>query len=249
MKDIQTIGIIGLGGFGAFAVTIIPRRPGMQILGFDADRTKQVPGVEPASFEQVAAADVVVLAVPLEAYETVLPRLAALLKSDTLVIDICSVKVRPTELFRQFLPMHRNVLLTHPLFGPQSAGPGKTAGHKLVVTGSKGDRAKRVLERCKSELKLEICRMAAPEHDKIMAQVHALTFFVARGLSELNMDAGPFITPSYRMILDLIKLDRTHSDQLFQTIQRGNPYADAIRQQVLRSFNDVESELSREPSE
>lgn len=62
-----------------------------------------------------------------------------------------------------------------------------------------------------------------------MAQVHALTFFVARGLENMDLPEVPFMTPSYQQVLDLIKLDRAHSAELYNTIENGNPYTAKMR--------------------
>lgn len=243
MHSIHTIGIIGLGSFGTFIASLVPPTADVKIYGFDQRQATYPTGVHAADLTTVAHCDIVILAVPLEAYEQVLPRLTPTLRPETLIIDICSVKSRPEALFEQYLIGHRSILLTHPLFGPQSAAKGHTKGHTLIVTKTSGELAETVVAWCKRVLGLDIRYMSAVEHDKIMAQVHALTFFVARGLSDLNVGESPFTTPSYRLILDLIELDRTHSNELFNTIQRGNPYADAMRQQVLKSFNELESEL------
>jgi hypothetical protein len=45
------------------------------------------------------------------------------------------------------------------------------------------------------------------------------------------------------MILELIALDRKHSDELFQTIERGNPYAATERQHLVKSFEKLAAEL------
>ena len=85
--------------------------------------------------------------------------------------------------------------------------------------------------------------MSTEAHDKIMARVHALTFFVARGLANMELADEVFMTPSYKMLMDLVKLDHSHSQQLFQTVQRGNPFAEAARKELLESFAQVEASL------
>ena len=53
----------------------------------------------------------------------------------------------------------------------------------------------------------------------------------------------PFKTPSFNELMDLIHLDAKHSDELFATIQRGNPFADEVRQDFLRSVSELESQI------
>jgi prephenate dehydrogenase len=240
----KTIGVIGLGNFGTLAALHLARDTRLKVIGYDVRNRADLP-VEQVDLATVAAADIVILAVPLEAYPATLEALGPLLAPETLVVDICSVKMYTEQYIEQYLPNHPNVLFTHPLFGPQSASE-TTQGHALVVTGGKGDKIEPVLAYCEETLGLTLHRMSGEEHDKIMASVHVLTFFVGRGLSNLHLPEGPFITPSYTMIMDLIALDHKHSDELFRTIQDGNPFAEEMRHELVHSFQALADELSKE---
>lgn len=241
MQQFSTVGIIGLGAFGQFVAGLVPPDTAT-VLGYDPAAPAVVPGVTIASLEAVARADVLILAVPLQAYPSLLPKLATLVPPQTLVVDICSVKVYPQRYLAQYMPDHPNILQTHPLFGPQSAAK-STKGHVLVVTAEQGERAVQLVAWCAETLGLAVHHMSSEEHDQIMARIHVLTFFVARGLSAMrNLDV-PFTTPSYHMIQDLVTFDRTHSEELFQTIQQGNPFAGEIRQGLLDSFSSLAAAL------
>lgn len=236
---IHSVGIIGLGSFGKLAASLLSKN--FDVVGYDTRPTKS--GVRQTSLADVMKCDAVILAIPFDAYQEVLKAIKPLLKPETLLIDICSVKIKPSELLDTHLPNHPNLLVTHPLFGPETAAPGKTRGHKLIVTKHIGNEALRVMKFCREELGLVIHRMSPQEHDRTMAQVHALTFFVARGLADTHIAKVPFETPSFQMILDLIALDRKHSDELFQTIERGNPYAAPVRHQLIKSFENLAATL------
>jgi prephenate dehydrogenase len=155
--------------------------------------------------------------------------------------------MEPERLLRLHLPHHANILVTHPLFGPQSASAGNTTGRELIVTASVGERADAVLAFCEQELGLTIHHTTAEAHDKAMAQVHALTFFVAHGLARAHVGKDvPFVTPSFAMIKDLVALDEKHTDALFATIQQGNPFAQEAREHLMRCFETIEIELQKE---
>lgn len=240
MSDIQSVGIVGLGSFGRFVAGLIPE--GVRVLGHDPLQAQPLKGVAQVSLAEAAAADVVILAVSLDAIGPVLDGIKNILRPDTAVVDICSVKVRPEEILRQHLPDHKSILLTHPLFGPQSAAI-STAGHRLIITKSHGDRANEVARYCEQVLGLDVAEMSAVEHDHAMARVHALTLFVARGLGEMRLPHEQLVTPSYQMILDLIGLDRAHSDGLFRTIEVGNPFAADIRHELLAKLTEIDQTL------
>lgn len=241
-----TVGVLGLGSFGRFVVSHLTQDPDLRLVAYDNRRTRAADGAERVDFNTVVEdTDVLVLAVPLNAYPKVLPRVAKRIRPETLILDVCSVKVYPEEHINQHLPDHPNVLMTHPLFGPQSAAK-SMRGHTLIVTKAQGGAAEGTLRYFTDRLGLNVQHMSAADHDKLMAKIHVLTFFVARGLSNLNLDNVPFVTPSYRMITDLVRFDRTHTEDLFQTIQSGNPYADQIRMQLIASFQEIEQGLLHE---
>jgi prephenate dehydrogenase len=241
MNDSKTtVGIIGLGSFGAFLAGLIPKEA--RVIGCDSNPERTVPGVATAAFEEVARASVVLLAVPLDTLPGVLERIKGVIRPETLLIDVCSAKVKPGELYADILSAHGNLLLTHPLFGPQSAAGG-TAGHRLIVTKMQGEAAQKAVVFCSRQLGLEVHHMSAEEHDMVMARVHALTFFVARGLGNMGLTDELFMTPSYKMLMDLVRLDKTHSGELFKTIEQGNPYARQQRQRLMDSFAEIEASL------
>lgn len=248
MKSVQAIGIIGLGDFGQFVASHIPRDNGLKIYGHDI-HAKTIKDIEIVDLPAIVTCDILIIAIPLEAYPKLLVYLHNHIKSETLLIDICSVKVYPEQYFKTYLPEYPNLLLTHPLFGPQSTSNG-IAGHTLIVTVQKGELAAKAIHYGENILGLKIRHMTSEEHDKHMAYVHALTFFVARGLSNLQVESEKsLMTPSYQMIKDLVAFDKTHSEALFQTIQDGNPYAAELRRQVVNGFTNLESSLSREKSD
>jgi prephenate dehydrogenase len=86
--------------------------------------------------------------------------------------------------------------------------------------------------------------MSAEQHDKAMADVQALTFFVARGLAAAGVSETPFMTPSFKRLLDLVQLDRAHSPDLFNTIELGNPFAAAVRERFVNSVTTLQKELN-----
>lgn len=216
------IGIIGLGSFGTFIAKWCPRDT--LVYGFDDRPRTTHPRVIPAAFSDVVDADIVILCVPLQSYDAVLSRLKPFLRSETLLVDVCSVKVAPTKLLHAALSQHKNFLITHPLFGPQSAAS-STKDHQLIITESSGKRAEDVVHFLINTLQLKVSTMTAEQHDKSMAMTHALTFFVARSLQEMKLPYDVPMTPSYKVLLDLAALDKNHSQELFETIELGNPFA------------------------
>lgn len=243
MSTISTVGIIGLGSFGRFVYEIIPET--IAKVGYDPEKSNSVhPDIYYVDFEELLEnSNVLVLAIPLEAYSTVLPKISRRIREDQLIVDVCSVKVIPERLIKKYLPNHPNLLITHPLFGPQSFKK-KVGNNKLIVTKTVGKLADDILLHCLDNLGIESIVMSAEEHDRAMADIHALTFFVAKSLEKMGLKTHELPTPSYSMITDLVDFSKSHSPELFATIENGNPFAKEIRSHMIKTMTDVDEMIS-----
>jgi prephenate dehydrogenase len=170
----KKVGIIGANGsFGLFLAEKLA--PFFEILTYSrsVDTDEQ--------FDRVAKCDYLILSIPLAAYEAVSERLKGKIAPNTIIIDVCSVKQRPIALLKGFFP-EQELIATHPLFGPQSASS-SLSGHTVILCKDVGtiETTKKVGAFLQS-LGLQVVEKSAEEHDKLMADLQALTFFVARGL-------------------------------------------------------------------
>src|SRR5262249_4934412 len=89
----ETFGIIGYGHFGQFLASSLARHG--KVLVYDADEAKTEPasdGFPPASLDEVATADAVILAVPFAALAVVLDEIRDRLGRETVVMDVVSSK-------------------------------------------------------------------------------------------------------------------------------------------------------------
>jgi prephenate dehydrogenase len=235
----KTVGIIGFNGFGEFLAGKLD--PFVKVCV--SSRTPDtVPAKWRARFDEAVTSDYLILSIPLSAYESVLPEVAKLIPPSTVIIDVCSVKVRPVELLDRLLPGQKRVV-AHPLFGPQSAMD-SLEGHTMVLCpeASDKDHYDVVKDFCQS-LGLTIAEISADKHDHEMANVHALTFFIARALVQMNVHESLLRTPSFQRILDLADLERHHSEDLFRTIQLSNPYATDAREAFISAAQKLNKSL------
>lgn len=237
MHTTPRVGIFGYGSFGRFLA---------RTLADHADVSVYDPAVdEYTSDEQLArasGADFVVLAVPLGAYTELLPRIAPALRPESVVVDICSVKTRPVELIRSYLP-DQPLVATHPLFGPESAAS-SLRGHTLVMCPDESSPAPyETIKSFAMDLGLHVVELDASKHDQEVAVIQGLTFFIARGLQGMNLEEYALRTPSFNRLLHLAELEQHHSEALFRTIQTGNPAAMAVRKEFLDHLTRLDGTL------
>lgn len=235
----KTVGIIGFGSFGEFVVNKI----GDKLLLKVYDPYVKVPKKISASMEDVAKCDFVVLAIPINAYEIVLSELKHHITSSTVIVDISSVKTIPVSIINTILPGQKRVIM-HPLFGPQSADK-SFWGHVVVMCPSVSDsEAYKLIKNFVIDLGLAVVEKTPEEHDREMAYAQGLTFFLARILLTMNVHDVTLMTPSFKKLLDLAELESHHSDELFKTIQTGNPYLAGIRAEFISIAESLNKNLT-----
>lgn len=238
------ISVFGFGDFGQLITKYLVEHAEVLVYDRTHEKTEFIKslGAKPASLEDAARADVIILATTLDGLEPTLKHIAPLVKPGALVADVTSVKVKPAEMMQRLLPENVQILATHPLFGNVSAAQ-SLKGHRIILDAIRVDNLEAV-ESFLTKLGLTVIQMTSDEHDREMAWVHALTFFVGRGLLNINPPTSRLTTHYYSELLDVVNVERTHSLELFNTIQKGNPYAADMRKRFLTSLNDLEDELT-----
>ena len=116
------IGIIGYGRFGQLTARYLSQDTDVFVCGrreiaIDDD----LPRVYPTDLKEVCGQKIVIPAVPISSFQEMLRQIAPLLKPESLVIDVCSVKTLPAQWMEAILPDSVSILATHPMFGPDSA--------------------------------------------------------------------------------------------------------------------------------
>lgn len=237
-----SVGIIGYGDFGQLTAGSLKDTLSVKVYSRNSEK---VPEELRASLEEVCACDYVVPTIPLGAYDTVLSEVARHIGVQSVIVDICSVKVKPVEFIKKHLPSNK-LVATHPLFGPQTVENGLQNLTFVVCEDVSDPGQARIVTDFAAELGLKVVSMSAEQHDREMAQVHALTFFVARTLLNMNVSDVELKTPSFEKLLSLIELERSHSQELFDTIQGGNPFAGEIRHAFLAEATRLAAHLDAE---
>lgn len=238
-------GIIGYGAFGKLLAEVLSAYG--QVIVFARSDNKNSPKTNikiVSELKELAGCNVIILAVDLESLDDTSKDLAEVVTESTLVVDVCSVKVKPVEILTKNLGGKCNILFTHPLFGPQTIQDGVIAGNKIVICPGEDFKGRtEIMSFFKYQLKLNVIKMSAEDHDREMAWVHALTFFVGRGLMELDPPKSSLSTGYYQKLLDLVELEASHSIELFNTVQRGNPFAEEVRKRLLDKLGKINQQI------
>ncbi len=245
----NSIGVIGYGRFGEmWARALAPLRPTL-VYDLKWDRQGTRPALPPplaqATLEHIAKCNVLFLAVPISQIEACCRRLSPELSTETVVVDVCSVKLHPAKIMQATLRREQPLIGTHPLFGPDSVARLGLEGRKIVfcrlrATPEQSKTVGSILEL----LKLQIIESTPEEHDRQMAHSQALVHLLGRALASLNLGKQEISTPDYESLLNIGSLVNNDTWQLFFDMQRYNPYAEEMRRTLRASLDDLETRIS-----
>lgn len=220
---IETVTVVG--GHGGMGRLFLHRLQAIDLTGYALDKPLDRHRAE----DILAASDLVLLAVPMQAVNGVLEELGPLFSADCILADICSVKVKPLD---QLLEAHAGpVVGTHPLFGPQ---PETGTELKTALVQGRDRSAFHAVESLFASLGFQPFETSAEEHDRAMAFIQGLNFVttVSYLASVSRIEAiDKFLTPSFSRRLTAARKMLTQDADLFLDLFESNPYShEAVRQ-------------------
>lgn len=200
------------------------------------------------NMEAASEADVVVVSVPIAATVETIREIAPSLKKGTLLVDVTSVKEKPSRVMAECAPEGVEVLPTHPMFGPRIRS---LDGQVVVLTPlKKGEWYPKVLNFFKSE-NARILVTTPENHDQMMSIVQGLTHFayicVASTIERLQIDvkeSRKFASPVYSLMLDMIARIVAQNPYLCYSIQTHNIYIKKTHEAFLETVVEMKDMVS-----
>lgn len=230
IRTISTIGIMGFGAFGRLMARHLQPHFALRVCDATSAPAKDASGkgLQPATAAEVAACDLVILAVPVPAIPEAIAALRPHLKADAIVLDVGSVKIGPAHAMQAALPEDVEIIGTHPLFGPQSARNG-LAGLKIALCPIRGSSTPRIAAFLRHVLKLKVIITTADAHDREVAMVQGLTHLIAKILVRMEPLPRTMTTASFDLLMQATEMVRYDAPNVFMAIERANPHAKAVR--------------------
>lgn len=217
--DIQPRTVAIIGGRGAMG------RCMAQLFG-DLGHTVIIADLDtqPTPQEAAAAADVVLISVPIASTVDVIRDLGPRLRPDALLMDVTSVKAAPLAAMLESTTA--SVVGTHPLFGPSVHS---LQGQRVVLTPGRGDTWRDWLQTMLHARGLIVLETTAAEHDRTMSVVQVLTHFALEVTGKALAATGQplsqtlaFMSPIYLITLLLVGRHFAQSPDLYAAIQMLN---------------------------
>ena len=239
------IGIIGYGRFGQLTARYLSQDADVFVCGRrEIAANGDLPRVHPVDLKEVCRQKIVIPAVPISTFQAMLRQIAPLLKPDSLVIDVCSVKTRPAQWMEAILPDSVSILATHPMFGPDSAAR-SLQGMKIALCKVRiDDEPYTQIKSYLTSLGLEEIETTAENQDRQIAVSLSLTHFIGRALAAFGAEPMDIDTEGYKRLLHILGVVEHDTWQLFVDMHRYNPYAQETRNSFMAAMQEIDSELN-----
>ena len=175
--------------------------------------------------DAAAAADVVVISVPIDDTERVVREVGPHVRADALLMDITSVKHGPVEAMLE--STQASVVGTHPMFGPNVH---TLQGQRVVLCRARGDTWADWVAHTLAAHGMLITETTAAQHDRVMSVVQVLTHFQTQvmGLTLARLgipleETQRFTSPVYLLELYTTARHFAQASALYGPIEMRNP--------------------------
>jgi prephenate dehydrogenase len=195
----NTIGIIGLGLIGgSFGLAIKHNKLAKVVIGFDTNEENlndalklELIDIGVNSYKSFSICDFVIVSVPPSQTAKVILDLFGVLRENTIIIDVASVKEPIIADIKNSIPQGISYIPTHPIAGTENFGP-KSAFKQLfddkyfIITPINDNLfASKKVEEFAKKINMKVKYMDPKRHDEIFAYVSHLPHIIAYNLVSL----------------------------------------------------------------
>ena len=235
------VSIIGFGRFGNLLYELLQK--GFEVDVFDIDSNNETESVRFVSLEDVLKNDTIFLAVPIRDFEELMKDLSTKIQGNKTVIDVCSVKVHPKNMMLEHLSNEVDIIATHPLFGPDSF---QERGSVMMMEKVRDQHDR--YDFWKSYFRSQniiIEEITADQHDMMAAKSQGLTHLIGRVIDDFGTQKTNIDTVGYQALHKLVSQTCNDSWELFEDIQKFNPYTESMITDLNQSFKRIVDSLGK----
>jgi len=248
----KKVSIIGFGRFGQLLAKIFSKDFEVQV--FDVKNKKETAkklGVNFVNLEKIFKAPTIFYAVPISKLKEAIKNSKKYIKDNQTILDVCSVKVYPKQVFeKELIEKKVNLILTHPMFGPDSVKNTKgnvrenLKGLKLVIYNlSSQKKAYNFWKKYFQKLGLKTVEIPPEKHDKFAAFSQGVTHYIGRVLEDMKLKPTPIDTIGFETLLKIKKQTCNDTWQLFSDLQTFNPFTKKMRIRLEKSSIKIYNKL------
>lgn len=233
--------IVGLGLIGGSVGLDLRDRPGITRIGVDlrpghGEEALSLGLVDRVEDEgtALAEADVVLLAIPVNAIKALLPQILDAVKPDTTVIDLGSTKSVIGRTVSSH-PRRSQYVAAHPVAGTENSGPsaavrGLFSGKMNIICDRElsGEHHRLVAENLFSMLGLKTIFMGSDEHDKHVAYVshlsHVSSFLLGQTVLDMEKDEKQIFNLAGSGFASTVRLAKSSPEMWTPIVEQNAEY-------------------------
>lgn len=241
------IGIIGYGDFTKLMCEYLAPYADIVVSSRSHDSGDAGFGSRFAMLDEVLSQPILIPSIPSQFFEIFFTENKDRINPDALVIDVCSVKVKPLQVLEQLLPETCQIIGTHPMFGPASVYKNNGLdGLKCVVCPVRvGQETLDSFTGFVADiLKLRVINKTPEQHDQEMAYVQGLSHYIGRTMDIMNIPNTELATLAYEDLLDMKNIQGHDSWELFESIMNENPHAKEVNQKFKQAIQQLDHQLA-----
>ncbi len=231
----QTVAIVGFGRFGQTLYRLIKKDFSILIIG------KTNP-------QDIKKAKIIFYCVPISKLTSVINSHKKYFQDNQLIIDVLSVKIHPQKILKKLTKTKNvQVILTHPMFGPDSSKNGFENLPLVMWNLNAKNSQYQFWKNYFLEKKLKIIEIDPKTHDKLAAYSQGVTHFLGRILQTFNFKPTQIDTLGAKKLHEI--MDQTCNDtwQLFNDLQNYNPFTTQMRLKIGKAYEKIYEKLFQSP--
>ena len=235
----MNIGIIGgSDGLGKTLIYYFRDEFNVYITGRDHEKGKKVARELNVNYIEsnvglANISDILIISVPIQHTADVIREVAPFMKSESLMIDVTSIKEEPSKIMKEVLGDKIEYIPTHPIFGPRTT---ELDNQVIVLTPDKKGKWYSKVYEYLSNKNMRIIETTPSKHDYMMSIVQVLTHFsfisTASAIEKLNVnlsESEDYESPIYNLMIDMIARIVSQNPYLTYNIQSMNNNGSKIR--------------------
>ncbi len=252
--------IVGSGRFAKVLVRLL--QPEMEVTVLSRQVTEEIkkdyqehsflaPVILTDQLEEAYRGDrAIFYSVPIQSLEQVVKQHLVYLRSDHLIVDVLSVKMHPQQVYQKYLAEKDvPVLLTHPMFGPDSSKNGFSGLPMVLSRELCNEETYQQWKAFFAAKGLRNVELTADEHDRLAANSQGLTHFMGRLLKDFGFDETVIDTTGAKRLHEIVEQTCNDTWELFLGLQNYNPYTKPMRAKLGEVYEKLYNRLLPEKIE
>jgi hypothetical protein len=188
--------------------------------------------------------DVLILAIPLVDFESIVSSLPPSLLHKKLIVDVCPLSVFPKSILLHNLPKDTDIICSHPMFGPSNGESWDSQPYVFekvrVSNNRRADAFLRVFERARCQM----VQMTSEQQDVLTADAEFVIQLTGRLLGDGNMlPPTPVSSKEYTALCDVTDMTRGDSFDKFYGMYKFNDRAKDHMKQLRENLAKIERQL------